>query len=202
MAAPRARNTELTLRVSRGEAGAVEELTPLLYDELRSLARSYLARQRADHTLQPTALVHEAFLRLTDAESIDPLGRAHFFSLAAKTMRHVLVDHARRHNAEKRRGGWDRITLQGIFADDGTGEGATVGLELLDLDEALLRLAELDARQAEIVQLRFFGGLTGDEVGEVLGLSRATVVRELKMARAWLLRELDRSADREGSGAS
>lgn len=182
----RSQNTRLTIRIVRGAGDAIKELAPLVYDELRSLARAYLGRQRVDHTLQPTALVHEAFLRLTNAEELDCAGRAHFICLAAKTMRAILVDHARRHNAVKRSGGRERVTLQGMLADEGSQD-----FELLDLHEALTRLTKVDARQAEIVELRFFGGLTGDEIAELKDLSRATVVRDLAMARAWLLRELD-----------
>lgn len=186
----RAYNTSLAQRLGQGDLSAAEELTPLVYEDLRALARSYLGRQRVDHTLQPTALVHEAFLRLTNAEEIDGLGKAHFFCLAAKTMRAILVDHARGHNAGKRSGGWDRITLQGILADE-----ASFSFELLDLHEAMTRMSEVDPRQAEIVELRFFGGLTGDEIAQLLDISRATVVRELTMARAWLLRAMDAAPD-------
>ena len=191
----RAHNTSLTRRASTDKV-AVDALTPIVYDELRSLARSYLQRQRSDHTLQPTALVHEAFLRLTNVEEIDCTGKAHFLCLAAKAMRSILIDHARRHNAEKRSGGWNRITLQGVLADE-----TDHAFELLALHDALEQLAELDARQADIVELRFFGGLTGADIAEVVGISRATVVRELTMARAWLLRALDDAPPRPSEQA-
>jgi RNA polymerase sigma-70 factor (ECF subfamily) len=187
-------NTNLAIRLGQGDKSAAEELTPLVYEELRTLARTYLNGQRADHTLQPTALVHEAFLRLTNADQIDCNGRSHFFCIAAKTMRAILVDHARSHNAGKRGGGWDRITLQGVLTDE-----SSYSFELLDLHDSMARLAEVDPRQAEIVELRFFGGLTGEEVAQLLEISRATVVRELSMARAWLMRAMDEASDSNGS---
>lgn len=179
--------TRLVQRICDGEEAAVEELLPLVYDQLRRLAGRYLG-SRPDHTLQPTALVHEAFLKLTRADDLDLRGKAHFFALGARAMREILVDHARRHNALKRGGGWEKITLTGVLVDDRAEE-----LDLEALDAALHKMADLDPRQARIVELRFFANMTNAEIGETLEISRATVTRELTAARAWLLQEMDRS---------
>lgn len=163
----------------------------LVYDELRRLAASALRHERADHTLQPTALVHEAFLRLADEPTARWQNRGHFLAVAARAMRRILVDHARRYNAQKRGSGAVRLSL------DDAGHAAAVPTETLDLvvlDDALGRLAALDARQARIVELRFFGGLSVEETADIVGASARTVKRDWQMARAWLKREMARLA--------
>lgn len=166
-----------------GDEGAARRLMAVVYDELRRLAASYLGRQRDNHTLQPTALVHEAFLKLID-QTNGFSNRAHFFAVAAKAMRHVLVDHARAKNADKRGGDWKRITLdQGLMP-----AGSTV--DIVALDDALEHLGALDARQAQVVEMRFFGGLSVEEAAKVLGVSKSTVEADWRMARAWLSRRL------------
>lgn len=187
----RGKVTEL-LRLPRGERGA-DELMPLVYDELRRLARGFFRSERVDHTLQPTALVHEVYLRLVDADRIDWQGRQHFFAVAARMMRRLLVDEARSHNRVKRGGEWLKVDFELI---DRTLHSE--GLEpedLLTIDAALERLASLDERQARIVELRFFGGLDVAEVAEVLGTSKRTVEGDWTHARAWLRRELADSRD-------
>jgi RNA polymerase sigma factor (TIGR02999 family) len=171
---------------SGGDQHALERLMPLVYQELRKLAASYMRRERSDHTLQPTALVHEAYLRLVDQRGVDWRNRAHFFGIAARMMRRILVDHARRRQAAKRDGAADRISGSGDLVE---GERDP---DLLALDVALDALEALDPRQARIVELRFFGGLTVEETAEVAGISTATVKREWQTARAWLARELRR----------
>ena len=167
-----------------GDQEATEELVTLLYSQLRALAGSFLRAERQDHTLQPTALVHEAYLRLVDLREVAWRGRAHFFSVGAEVMRRVLVDHSRRHGAAKRGGGRGRVDLED--ADPGLGDG----VDLLVLDDALRRLGELNERQARIVELRYFGGLTIDETAEALEVSPATVKAEWAMARVWLREKL------------
>jgi RNA polymerase sigma factor (TIGR02999 family) len=161
---------------------------PLVYTELRKLAASYLRVERPDHTLQPTALVHEAYLRLVDQRSVNWQNRAHFFGIAAQMMRRILVDHARRRQAAKR----DGATYRLYTSEE---EATARDPELLALDEALSGLEALDARQARIVELRFFGGLTVEETAEVAGVSPATVKREWRTARAWLAREIRPAGD-------
>lgn len=158
-----------------------------VYAELRGLADRYLRRERPDHTLQPTALVHEAYLRLTSQHAVDGQTRAQFFGVAAEMMRRILVNHALAHGAAKRGGGATRVTLDESVSWSGDGD-----IELIALDEALVALANLDPRQARIVELRFFGGLGIEETGEVLGISPATVKRDWSIAKAWLRREIDR----------
>jgi len=169
---------------------AADELLPLVYDRLRRLARRLLAHERPGHTLQPTALVHEVYLKLVDQTRVSWQGRTHFFAAGARAMRHILVDHARGRGRAKRGGGWNRVTL----AEDAApfAAGGLDGDELLALDEAMQRLAELDERSARVVELRFFGGLTVPEVAHVLGVSTRTVEGDWTHARAWLNRELDR----------
>ncbi|HEV8610022.1 MAG TPA: sigma-70 family RNA polymerase sigma factor [Thermoanaerobaculia bacterium] len=171
---------------SGGDQRALERLTPLVYDELRKLAGGYMRGERPDHTFQPTALVHEAYLRLVDQRDVDWHNRAHFFGIAAQMMRRVLVDHARRRQAAKRGAVTYRISVSDELAD------AVRDPELLGLDRALEALSKLDPRQARIVELRFFGGLTVEEVAEVTGISTATVKREWQTARARLAREIHR----------
>ena len=170
---------------SGGDRQALERLMPLVYDELRRLAASYLRSERRDHTLQPTALVHEAYLRLVDQRIPDWKNRAHFFGIAAHMMRRILVDHARRRLAAKRSGGSVRLDLE-VSADDWSGRGA----ELLTLDAALTKLESLDPDQVRIVEMRYFGGLTIEETAEAAKISTATVKREWRTARAWLRREI------------
>ena len=158
---------------------------PLIYGELRRLAGSYLRSERSDHTLQPTALVHETYLRLVDQRSVSWTNRAHFFGIAAQLMRRILVDHARKRHAAKRSAAC-RVTSVPTVSISSDRDP-----ELLALDTALSSLAKLDARQAKIVELRFFAGLTVEETAEVEGISAATVKREWRTARAWLRREID-----------
>jgi len=184
--------TELLRRWNSGDREAMDRLMPIVYDELRRLAAGYLKGERPGHTLQPTALVHEAYLRLVRQDRVEWQNRAHFFGIAASMMRRVLVDHARRRQAEKRDAGGFRLTLQ-------LGEAfeAARDPELLELDQALGRLERLDADQARVVELRFFGGLTVEETAVVLGISTATVKREWRTAKAFLRREM--ASDDAGS---
>jgi RNA polymerase sigma factor (TIGR02999 family) len=169
----------------RGDLQARDELVPVVYRELRQRAGAYLRRERSDHTLQPTALVHEAYLRLTAQDRVAWQNRAHFFAIAAQMMRRVLIDHAREHQAAKRPGAHLRVLL-----DDGVGAAQPRECELMMVDEALVELARIDPRQGQIVELRYFGGLSEQEVAVVLSISRATVTREWQTARAWLYRRL------------
>ncbi len=180
-----ARITQLLVDWSDGRREALDDLLPLVYDELRRLASRYLRREPSDHTFEPTALVHEAYLRLVDQRRVRWRNRAHFYGIAAQIMRRILVDHARAHAAEKRGAGWERVPL----IEDEMPAGAT-HVDVLALDEALRRFAAMDPQQARIVELRYFGGLTIDEVAEVVGISAATVVREWTIAKAWLRSEL------------
>lgn len=167
---------------------SAEQLIPIVYDELRRLAASYMVRERAGHTLQPTALVNEAFLKLVDQTRVNWRGRTHFFAVGANVMRRLLIDHARGRDREKRGADWQRVTLShGLVATD---EGGLDADQLLDLDAALDRLAKLDPRQARIVELRFFCGLTVAEVADFLGVSKRLVEGEWMHARVWLKREL------------
>jgi len=171
--------------MSAGDGAAAERLLPLVYDELRRVAAGYLRRERPDHTLQPTALVHEAYLRLIDQTRVDWKNRAHFCAVASDMMRRILVDHARKHQAVKRGGGETRISL-----DEAVSFPREAEIDVLAVDEALLDLARLDPQQGRLVELRFFGGLTLDETAEVMGLSRSTVQREWNMAKAWLYNQI------------
>ena len=168
----------------QGDLQAREDLIPLVYRQLRQRAAAYLRRERRDHTLQPTALVNEAYLRLMGQERVTWLNRAQFFGVAAQIMRRILTDHARAHQAAKRPGGV-RVTL-----DEGMRTAPPLDCELILLDEALRELAEIDERQAQIVELKYFGGLSEEEVAAVLSLSRATITREWQSARAWLYRRM------------
>jgi len=173
--------TELLSRWNDGDVAARDALIPLVYDELRRVAKKHLAGQRSDHTLQATALVHEAYLRLVNRKAANWQGRTHFFALAAQMMRQILVDHARMHSAAKRGGG--AVTL--LLEDDQAGQ-AGINLDLIGLDKAMKRLASLDARQSQIVELRFFGGLSIEEAARVVDISPATAKREWATARVWL----------------
>lgn len=173
--------TEILVAASAGQRESLDQLLPVVYDELRRLADSFMRQERADHTLQPTALVHEAYLRLIDQRAVNWQNRAHFFSIAAETMRRILVNHALSHKAVKRGGEVTRVAIDEAVSFAGARE-----VDLVSLDEALKRLAELDPDQARIVELRFFGGLTVKEVAEVTRISTATVEREWRTAKAWL----------------
>ncbi|MBI4908373.1 MAG: sigma-70 family RNA polymerase sigma factor [Acidobacteria bacterium] len=177
--------TQLLSDLQNGKRGAADELLPLVYNELRRIAASYMRRERADHTLQATALVHEAYLQLVDQTRIDWKNRAHFFGVAAQLMRRILVEHARSHHAQKRGGDASKIALDDIINYFPQKE-----VTLVALDDALKELERLDARQSRIVELRFFGGLTTEEVAEVIGISTATVEREWRAARAFLHSQL------------
>lgn len=177
--------TQLLLRWSGGDSSAREELMPFVHAELRRLASRYMRRERVNHTLQPTALVNEAYLRLVNQQKVLWQNRAQFFGLAAKLMRNILVDHARSHHADKRSG--QQYTVSLSHADRICEKPE---IDLIALHEALERLAAHDHQKSQIVELRFFGGLTIDETAEVLEISHATVERDWKMARAWLRREL------------
>lgn len=176
--------TGLLLRWSEGDSAAREALIPLVYDELRRLARHCLASQRPDHTLQSTALVHEAYLRLAGRTSVQWENRVHFFAVAAQLMRRILVDHARKQRAAKR-GNHLTLTL-----DDNVALPKKRELDLIALDDALTDLAALDSRQSQIVELRFFGGLSIEDSSRVLGISPATVKREWTTARTWLYEQM------------
>ena len=177
--------TQLLNDYQGGKKDALDELFPLVYGELRKLAASRMRNERSDHTLQPTALVHEAYLRLIEQHSSDWQNRAHFFGLAAEMMRRILVNHAVKNNADKRFGNQTRLALDEIV--DFT-NGADINL--VALDEALNKLAEFDPKQAKIIELKFFGGLTSEEIAEVTGVSDSTVKREWRIAKAWLHEQL------------
>ncbi|MFN0086740.1 MAG: sigma-70 family RNA polymerase sigma factor [Blastocatellia bacterium] len=181
--------TQLLLKWNAGDQAALDQLMPLVYDELRKLARSFIRRHGPQMSLQPTALVNEAYLRLVNQRHVSWQNRAQFFGLAAKLMRNMLVDHIRERRAQKRGGGERHLSL--AYADQETRKPPQT-LDLLALDEALTRLAELSPQQARIIELRFFAGLTIQEATEVLGVSHATVEREWSAARAWLFTELNR----------
>jgi RNA polymerase sigma factor (TIGR02999 family) len=177
--------TEILLAWRDGDASAAEKLFPLVYDELKRQARAFLNRERADHTLQPTALVHEAYLRLVGQTVLTADSRAHFFAIAARLMRQILVDYARGHKAEKRGGAARRFSLEEIeFAPE---ESAA---DLLELDAALKKLEAIDERKCRVVDMRFFGGLKETEIAAVLGVNEKTVRRDWQFAKLWLYREL------------
>lgn len=176
--------TELLNAAGKGEPGALERVLPLVYNELRQLAESYFRAERPDHTLQTTALVHEAYLRLVNAPNLAWQNRRHFFGIAAQAMRQILVDHARQRGAEKR-GAGRLVTL-----DDDAAQVTTHSEDILGVDEALHRLAALSPRAARVVELRYFAGLSIEETAETLEVSVATVKRDWVSARAWLQREL------------
>ena len=179
--------TQLLVAWSDGDQAALDELTPLVYEELHRLAHRYMRGERAGLTLQTTALVNEAYTRLIDWKNVRWQNRAHFFGVSAELMRRILVDFARARGYQKRGGGMRAVTLT-----DAINVSNEKGVDLIALDEALSALTELDARQSKVVELRFFGGLTNEEVSEVLSVSVATVRRDWSLARAWLHRELKR----------
>jgi len=180
--------TQLLIELSDGKRDVVDQLLPLIYDELKRLAGSYLRRERSDHTLQPTALVNEAYLKMVDITQISWQNKAHFLGVAANQMRRILVDHARHHNALKRGGEFHILTL-----NEEIDKAADESTELIELDDALNELAKMDPVKAKIVELRYFGGLTMDEAAEVLGVSTITVKRHWKMTKAWLYGRLSKN---------
>jgi RNA polymerase sigma factor (TIGR02999 family) len=184
--------TRLLREWQAGSGPALERLIPLVYDELHALASRYLARERRDHTLQTTALVNEAFLKLAGQREVDWQSRAHFFGIAAKLMRRILVDHARRDGRVKRGGGAPHLPLDDF--DPPAPGNAVDPVDACVLDTALARLEALDPQQGRVVELRFFGGMTIEETAEVMGISPATIKREWAVARAWLYRELTADA--------
>ena len=179
--------TQLLKKAQSGDKESLDNLLPVIYDELRRVAASQLRRERDDHTLQATALVHETYLRLIEQKNVDWRNRAHFFSIASEMMRRILVNYAVQRNAQKRGDGATRISLDDANSFASTGESE---VDLLALDDALTYLAEMDPEAARIVELRFFGGLTIAETAEVLGISESTVKREWKTAKAWLKTKL------------
>jgi RNA polymerase sigma-70 factor, ECF subfamily len=182
--------TQLLAEWSDGNQAALDELYPLVYQELRRLARRYMSRERKGHTLQTTALINEAYVRLVDQRNVHWANRSHFFAISAQIMRRILIDHARRHAYAKRGGGAQQVSLE---------EAATVvpdqATELVRLDEALKSLAEMDPRRSQVVELRYFGGLNNEEIAGVLKVSENTVTRDWNMARAWLYQQLAGSAN-------
>jgi RNA polymerase sigma-70 factor, ECF subfamily len=177
--------TRLLSELSGGDPQAASKLIPVVYDELRHLAAGYMRRERPDHTLQPTALVHEAYVKLLAQRSVDWQGRAHFFGVAAQLMRRILIDHARGHLRQKRGGEHQKVSLDEalVFSEQQSGE-------ILAVDESLKRLQKIDPRQARVVELRFFGGLNIEETAEVLKVSAKTVKRDWSVARAWLYADI------------
>lgn len=192
------RVTRLLLDWRAGDESAMASLLPLVYDELRTLAARHLRRERHAHTLQRTALVHEAYMRLIDQTRVDWQSRAQFFAIASRMMRRVLVDHARKHLAQKRGGGLVRVELEPArppeedpaAMPDALALTGTAPVDLSTIDEALQKLERMDPRQGKVVELRFFGGLSIEDTADALGISPATVKREWVSARAWLQREL------------
>ena len=180
--------TQLLAEWSEGNQAALDQLYPLVYNELRRLAHGYLRRERKGHTLQTTALINEAYLRLVDQKHVHWANRSHFFGISAQIMRRILIDHARRYDYAKRGGGAQRISL-----DEAAIVAKQRGRTLLLLDEALKSLAKIDPRRSQVVELRYFGGLNNDEIAGVLKISENTVTRDWNMARAWLYQELSGS---------
>ncbi len=178
--------TGMLIELTEGNHEVVDRILPFIYDELRRLAGSYLRRERPDHTLQPTALVHEAYMKLIDQKRVRWQNRAHFFGIAAQVMRRLLMDHARKHLANKRGGDAEIHPLEEEILVVSHGKSA----ELLALDDALERLAKMDPQKARVVELRYFGGLSIEETAEVLGVSVPTINRHWRMAKAWLYSEL------------
>mgnify|MGYP001405310303 CR=1 FL=1 len=185
--AARERVTGLLARLAEGEAGARDDLLALVYDELRAVAAAQLIHERQGHTLQPTALVHEVYIKLVDQHAPEIHGRAHFFALAGRAMRQILVDHARTRDRQKRGGGAPKLAL-----DDNqpTPTGLSIP-DVLAIDEALEKLAKLDERKARLVEMRFFAGLSSEEAAEALGVARSTAAEDWRFTKAWLRRELE-----------
>ena len=177
--------TQLLLAWGKGDPAALEELTPVVYDELRRLARHYMSNERVGHTLQATALVNEAYMRLVDIHKVQWQNRAHFFAMSARLMRRILVDSARSRNYQKRGAGAQKVSLDERLMV------AEPGRDLVALDDALEQLAKVDERKSKVVEMRFFGGLSVEETAEVLDVSRDTVKRDWRLAKLWLLRKLE-----------
>ena len=179
--------TQLLIAWRNGDETALDELMPLVYEELRRMARNYLRRERSDHTLQTTALVNEAYLRLIDHKRIEWQNRAHFFALAARAMRRILVDYARSRKYQKRGGGARKVSISeaAVLAQERAAE-------MVALDDALNALAALDPRKSQVVEMRYFGGMSVEETAEALGISAVTVTRDWNTAKGWLLREINR----------
>jgi RNA polymerase sigma-70 factor, ECF subfamily len=187
-APPEPEITKLLAEWRDGNQAALEELTPLVYQELHKLAQSYLRRERLDHTLQPTALINEAYLRLVKHDFPEWQSRSHFFGVASRLMRQILVEHARTHAADKRGGGAAELPL-----DEAWLYSSEKAAELVALDDALIALANFDERKVRIIELRYFGGMSLEETATALNLSIATIGHETRLARAWLYREMSRS---------
>lgn len=181
--------TQLLVKWSDGNQSALDELYPLVYDELHRLARRYMSRERRGHTLQTTALINEAYVRLVDQKNVHWANRSHFFAISAQIMRRILIDHARRHAYAKRGGGAQQVSLEEVAAVT-----PDLGRELVRLDEALRSLAEMDPRRSQVVEMRYFGGLNNEEIAGVLKISENTVTRDWNMARAWLYQQLSETA--------
>jgi RNA polymerase sigma-70 factor (ECF subfamily) len=179
--------TQLLQDWRKGDKTALDQLVPIVYSELHKMAGHYLRKERAEHTLQPTALIHEAYLRLVGQDMPDWKSRTHFFGVAAHVMRQVLVDHARKHRASKRGGSRQKVTLEDaiVFSRDSAED-------FLALDEALTALAQFDPRKCRVIELRFFAGMSVEEMAEELGISVATIGRDLRLAQAWLKREMSK----------
>ena len=180
--------TQLLAEWSNGNQTALDKLYPLVYDELHKMANRYMKRERKDHTLQTTALINEAYVRMVDQKNVHWENRAHFFAISAQIMRRILIDHARRHHYAKRGGGALKVSL-----DETAIVAGNPASDMLLLDEALNRLAEMDPRRGQVVELRYFGGLNNEEIAGVLKISENTVTRDWNMARAWLYQELSGS---------
>ncbi len=177
--------TKLLMDWSQGDRAALDALAPLVYRDLHQRARNYLRHERVDHTLQPTALIHEAYLRMVNEDSPEWNGRAHFLAVASRVMRQILVDHARRHGAAKRGSGVENVSL-----DEALVPGRSENADILALNEALGKLAEFDERKCHIVEMRHFGGCTVEETAQALGIAGITVIREMRLAEAWLRRAM------------
>lgn len=188
--------TQLLREWSKGNDSVLEDLTPLVYSELRRLADGYMRRERPDHTLQPTDLIHEAYLRLVDQKQPEWQSRSHFFRFAAHLMRQILVDHARARQTQKRGGDAHRVPLEKAEM-----RGHEAQVDLMALDEALTRLALLDERKAQMIELKFFGGMTDDEMADALGISVRTLGRDLRLAKAWLAQFLTSPPDDQIKGS-
>jgi RNA polymerase sigma-70 factor, ECF subfamily len=184
--------TQLLLAWRAGDDGALDRLMPVVYNELHHLARRYMAAEQTGHPLQTTALVHEVYLRLVDANGIEWQDRAHFYAICARLMRRILIDFARSRNYQKRGAGFTHIQLE-----EAVTVSETLGSELLAVDEALKQLAAIDSRKSEVVELKFFGGLNAEEIAAALQVSPDTVLRDWKLAKAWLLRELSHETPHE-----
>ncbi len=193
---PSSEITSLLHAWRRGDQLALEQLTPVVYQELHRMARHYMAREREGHTLQTTALINEVYLRLVKVKEVEWQDRAHFFAVSAQLMRRILTDFARSHQYQKRGGGAIHVSI-----DEAHTLSPQPGVDLVALEQALTRLGQTDARKSKVVELRFFGGMTVEETAEVLHISSETVMRDWSMARAWLLRELDGGGGSRNDGA-